>query len=94
MLLGFKRRFAPHIQDGSKTHTIRAKRKLRPKAGETCHCYTGLRQKGARLLGRWRCVRVQDIIIDYLGIWVDVAAAMNAVFPPDLIDGREVEDAA
>ena len=27
MLLGFKRRFAPYVEDGSKTHTIRATRK-------------------------------------------------------------------
>jgi len=63
MLLGFKARFAPMVEDGSKTHTIRAKRKIRPKVGETCHCYTGLRQKGARLLGRWPCVKVEDIRI-------------------------------
>ena len=51
------------MEEGSKTHTIRARRKIRPKPGETCHCYTGLRQKGARLLGRFLLVRVQEIII-------------------------------
>lgn len=55
--------FKPFVQDGSKTHTIRAERKIPVKAGEVCHCYTGLRQKGAELLGRWRCVKVQDIHI-------------------------------
>lgn len=63
MLLGFKARFVPMIEDGSKTHTIRAKRKTRPRVGETCHCYTGLRHKGARLLGRWPCVKVEDILV-------------------------------
>ena len=63
MLLGFKARFVPMVEDGSKTHTIRAKRKIRPRVGETCHCYTGLRRKGARLLGRWECVRVEDILV-------------------------------
>lgn len=63
MLLGFKERFVPMILDGSKTHTIRAKRAIAPRVGETCHCYTGLRQKGALLLGRWECVRVEDIEI-------------------------------
>jgi hypothetical protein len=65
MLLGFKKQFAPFILDGSKTHTIRAPRKdgQVPKTGETIHCYTGLRQKGAQLLGRWPCVRVQQIRI-------------------------------
>lgn len=65
MLLGFKKQFVPYILDGSKTHTIRAERKLRPKVGEICHCYTGLRQKGAKLLGRWKCVRVQKIEISH-----------------------------
>lgn len=65
MLLGFQPRFVPFIEDGSKTHTIRAKRKIAPKVGETCHCYTGLRHKGARLLGRWKCVRVQEVRIMY-----------------------------
>lgn len=66
MLLGFKRRFAPHVEDGSKTHTIRSKRKVRPKVGETCHCYVDPRQKSMRLLGRFECVRVQDIEIGAL----------------------------
>jgi hypothetical protein len=63
MLLGFKRRFAPYVEDGSKTHTIRAKRTNRPKVGETCHCYVDPRQKTMRLLGRWECVKVESILI-------------------------------
>lgn len=51
MLLGFKRRFVSAILSGSKCHTIRAKRTRPPRVGETLHCYTGLRQKGATLLG-------------------------------------------
>jgi hypothetical protein len=63
MLLGFKRRFAPFVEDGSKTHTIRAIRKVAPKVGEMCHCYVDPRQKTMRLLGRWPCVKVEDIQI-------------------------------
>lgn len=63
MLLGFRRRFAPFVEEGSKTHTIRAKRKRPPRVGETCHCYVDPRQKTMRLLGRWACVRVEDIRI-------------------------------
>jgi hypothetical protein len=63
MLLNFEKRFVPHVEDGSKTHTIRAERKRAPKVGETCHCYTGLRHKGARLLGRWPCVKVERITV-------------------------------
>jgi hypothetical protein len=63
MLLGFKRRFAPFVEEGSKTHTIRAKRKIRPKVGEVCHCYVDPRQKSMRLLGRFPCVKVETILI-------------------------------
>lgn len=63
MLLGFKRRFAPMVKDGSKRHTIRGKRKRPPKVGETCHCYVDPRQKTMALLGRWKCCRVDDVRI-------------------------------
>jgi len=64
MLLGFKPRFAPFVEEGSKTHTIRAKRKNRPRVGETCHCYVNPRQKSMRLLGRFECIRVEDCRIE------------------------------
>lgn len=38
MLLGFKKQFAAYVEEGSKTHTIRAPRAIRPKPGaEQCH---------------------------------------------------------
>jgi ASCH domain len=64
MLLGFKNRFASLICAGLKTHTIRAKRKIRPRVGEIIYCYTGLRTKQAMALGCWPCVGVQDITIE------------------------------
>ena len=64
MLLGFKRRFAPFVEDGSKLHTVRGFRKVSPRVGETCHCYVDPRQKTMRLLGRWPCVRVDPITLD------------------------------
>lgn len=73
MLLGFKERFEAAILARRKRHTIRAKRKRRPRVGETCHCYVNLRQKSARLLGRWPCVKIQDIVIEKRGgYWTDV----------------------
>jgi hypothetical protein len=60
-LLNFHRRFVSRIKDGSKTHTIRGKRKRPIKAGETLHLYTGLRHKGAELIMRAPCARVEDI---------------------------------
>jgi hypothetical protein len=65
MLLGFKKRFAAYVEEGSKTHTIRARRKIAPKVGETCHCYEALRTKHTRLLGRFICVGVQDITLHF-----------------------------
>ncbi len=63
MLLGFKRRFAPFVEEGSKTHTIRGERKIAPRVGEICHCYVDPRQKTMRLLGRFECVKVEEISI-------------------------------
>lgn len=65
MLLGFKSQFVPFILDGTKTHTIRATRKTPPRVGEICHCYTGLRTKACRLLGRWPCVKVEEIRLEF-----------------------------
>jgi hypothetical protein len=45
MLLGFKKRFVLPIQIGTKVFTMRNKRKVEPKIGETIHMYTGLRTK-------------------------------------------------
>lgn len=59
MLLGFKRQFAPFVEDGTKTHTVRLGRARRPKVGEMCHCYVNPRQKTMRLLGRWKCTHIQ-----------------------------------
>ncbi len=81
MLLGFKRRFAPYVEDGSKTHTIRAIRKNPPRVGETCHCYVDPRQKTMRLLGRWPCVKVETIDIDSVPDyhWTDVEVTIDGV---------------
>jgi hypothetical protein len=62
-LYNFKKRFAPFVLDGTKRHTIRAKRKHPTKVGDAVHLYTGLRTKQAQLLGRSVCVRVEEIRI-------------------------------
>lgn len=66
-LYNFKKQFVPLIESGEKTHTIRAIRKHPEKAGNTVHLYTGLRHKGARLLFRSTCVKVEEITIDACG---------------------------
>ena len=78
MLLGFKRQFAPFVEEGSKTHTIRAKRKIPPRVGETCHCYVDSRQKTMRLLGRFKCVRVEEITItEFFNPMIPLAISIN-----------------
>lgn len=73
-LYNFKQQFIPMILDGSKQHTIRATRRNVDKPGNLCHLYTGLRQPGARLLGRAPCIRVEEIEINEYGsngqIWI------------------------
>lgn len=65
MLLGFKRQSAKYVEDHSKTHTVRSFRKNPPKVGEICHCYVDPRQKTMRLLGRWPCVKIEPITLDF-----------------------------
>jgi hypothetical protein len=62
-LYNFKARFVPYLLAGGKTHTIRPIRANADKPGNTLHLYTGLRQKGARLLMRVPCVKVEVITI-------------------------------
>lgn len=62
-LYNFQKRFVPFILSGEKTHTIRGRRVNPDKPGNTLHLYTGLRQKGARLLMRVACSKVEDISI-------------------------------
>ncbi len=63
MMLGFQARFEAAVLNKTKRHTIRAKRKFPPRPGQPCHCYVNPRKKTMRLLGRWYCVRVQNIWI-------------------------------
>lgn len=62
-LYNFKSQFVPKILAGEKTHTIRAVRANPDKPGNTLHLYTGLRHKGAQLLMRAQCTKVELIEI-------------------------------
>jgi hypothetical protein len=64
-LYNFQPRFVDHILAGKKTHTIRAARKIVDSPGKTMHLFTGLRQKGARLLFRAPCVKRESIQIEF-----------------------------
>lgn len=62
-VLNFKPQFVPFILDGTKQHTIRAERKRPIKPGDRLFLYTGLRQKGAKLLMETECCEVQPLCI-------------------------------
>lgn len=66
MLLNFQKTFAMDVWLGLKRQTIRSagQRKHVPKVGDIAHCYTGLRTKGTKLLGRWPVTRVDVIRFD------------------------------
>ena len=66
-LYNFQSRFVLKILRGEKTHTIRAVRVHPDKPGSVLHLYTGLRHKGAELLMRVPCVKVEEIEIDACG---------------------------
>ncbi len=70
-LYNFQSRFVPKILAGEKTHTIRAVRANPDKPGNVLHLYTGLRHKGARLLMRVLCVKVEEIEISPLYVKID-----------------------
>jgi hypothetical protein len=67
-IYNFQARFVPMIMAGEKTHTIRANRVHPDKPENTLHLYTGLRQKGAKLLKRVKCTAVQEIVINRHGL--------------------------
>lgn len=61
----FQKRFIPPIlETKSKTHTIRGKRKNRPKTGQTFFGYYAMRTKQCRKLFESPITRVQDIRIE------------------------------
>jgi hypothetical protein len=71
-LYNFQEKFVPFIRDGTKTHTIRALRAHPDVPGNTMHLYTGLRHPGAELLGRFPCVRVEEIrITEYHRVFIN-----------------------
>jgi hypothetical protein len=70
-LYNFKPQFVSKILAGEKTHTIRPVRANPDKVGNTLHLYTGLRQKGARLLMRVPCVKVEHIKITHADVYID-----------------------
>lgn len=63
----FKERFVPFVKDGSKPHTIRARRKRQSiKKGSPLYLYFGLRTKHCIKLREEICTDVRTIFIGYI----------------------------
>lgn len=60
----FKQRFVPMVEDGSKTHTIRGKRRYPDRPGSTFHGFYGMRTKQCRKIMQAPIPRVEDIVIE------------------------------
>ena len=63
--INFQKRFAPLVESGVKTQTIRPKRKdgRNPHEGDTLYLYVGQRTKGCRKLGEGICTKVLQFIL-------------------------------
>lgn len=85
MLLGFKKQFEPMIRNGSKRHTLRGESKVTRVVGGICHNYTGLRTKKCKLIGRWRCTRIERVEIGIVASPVDPDGRFTIV-----IEGEEL----
>jgi hypothetical protein len=59
----FQERFVPFVKDGSKNHTIRARRRNFAKPGDTLYLYYGMRTKNCMKLREEICTDVRTIMI-------------------------------
>ena len=64
----FQESFASAVEAEAKRQTIRAKRRQRPRVGQTAHCFTGMRTRKCRRLGGWPISAVADVRIDESGV--------------------------
>lgn len=71
MLIGFKKRFIEPIQIGTKVFTMRNKRKVQPKIGETLYMYSGLRTNNTVKIGDTeKLMSIQEVYISMRRHWV------------------------
>ncbi|WP_143960248.1 ASCH domain-containing protein [Litoribacter populi] len=91
MLIGFKKRFKEPIENGTKIFTVRTRRKITPKIGETIHMYTGLRTKNCeKISSQEKLVSTQDVRIlikDWGGKWgMDIHVDGRRLSAKEIID--------
>ena len=59
----FKGQFAAAVEAGTKPHTIRPVRKRPTVKGDSLYLYTGMRQRGCRILRTCQCLAVTPVVI-------------------------------
>jgi len=69
----FQKQFAPAVEAGDKTQTIRAMRKdgRRPEPGQTAYLYTGMRTSACRKLREGTIWAVNNIMIGHNGVLIN-----------------------
>ena len=75
----FQTRFALKVARRRKRQTIRARRKNRPCIGQMAHCFTGMRTKKCRCLGRWPIIHVKNVCILEEGVILD-GKALRSIY--------------
>ena len=91
----FQPRFAPLVESGTKTQTIRAVGKRRHASpGDALQLYTGMRTKQCRLLLNATCLSTQKIEITFGGaVYLDNQWLHPCyIYPLALADGFKSED--
>jgi len=87
MVLGFKRRFAPFVEDGSKTHSIREDKNDRWRPGVIVDAFVDPRQKTMRrLMPPTPCIYTEPL--EMIAINQSVVAVERIVL---VIDGRRLD---
>lgn len=84
----FKERFIPMILNGTKSQTIRTRRRHPAKVGDTLYLYFGLRTKYVRKLREETCIKTHSIAID------DTGAIPYIIVYDTLLDKQELEIAS
>lgn len=79
----FKKEFAPRIEDGSKTGTIR--QTIRCLVGSTMQLYTGQRTKFCRRIGTAKCMQVIPLRIQAHRVEF-LSGQMHSITAPDALE--------
>jgi len=90
----FQKQFVEPVETGRKKHTIRGKRKNRPKPGQIFYGYYAMRTKQCRKLIQSVITRVQDITIEECERRVEYQDGAHTFFdyPRITIDGEVLAD--